>query len=102
MLGKTSLAIAAALLIGAVGPAQAGEHKEKGGNMSKYDANGDGMISLEEARKAGPSGLAENFEKYDENGNQKLDEGEFARFEADHGKEMKEKAGEKKKEMMGD
>jgi len=102
MIGKTSLAVAAALLIGVAGSAQAAEHEEGAGNMSKYDTNGDGMISLEEAQEAGPSGLAENFEKYDENGNQQLDEGEFARFEAEHGKEMKEEAGEQEGEMMGE
>jgi len=100
MIGKTSIAVAAALLIGATGSVQAAEHEEGTGNMSKYDTNGDGMISLEEAREAGPADLAENFEKYDENGNQQLDEGEFARFEAEHG--MKEEAGEKEGEMMGE
>ncbi len=98
---KPSLAVTAALLIGAAGAVQAEMHEDAGQKASGFkeiDANGDGVVSLEEARKAGHSDLAENFQKYDANSNKELDQGEFAAFEAERAKKMKEKS----EEMMDD
>ncbi|MFA9460212.1 hypothetical protein [Thiohalorhabdus methylotrophus] len=86
-----SLALFAALLIGSAGAVQAEMHEgEHGGGTSKfqeYDKDGDGKISMEEAQSAESQKLSENFEQYDENGNQELDQGEFARFEAEETQE---------------
>lgn len=91
---KQSLALIAALMIGSTGALHAEMHGEEGGERTsqfqKYDTNGDGVVSMEEAKNAETQDLAENFEQYDENGNQQLDQGEFARFEAEHGKKMEE------------
>ncbi|MFA9460213.1 EF-hand domain-containing protein [Thiohalorhabdus sp. Cl-TMA] len=72
-----SLALLAVLLIGPVGAAHAGD----AGKFNEIDADGDGTISLEEAREAESDMLAEEFEQYDADDNDRLDQGEFARFE---------------------
>jgi len=99
---QTSLAVVCALLlVGGAGVAQAGEMGKKSSAMKQIDQNGNGVISLEEAKNAGVAGLAENFDDYDRNGNEKLEEGEFARFEADHGGKLKYKSRTKEEEKMG-
>jgi len=95
---KHGLALATAVLIGSAGLVQAAMHEETGGEeaheFQKYDTNGDGMISLEEAKKAHDSDLTKNFKQYDRNGDNQLDQGEFARMEAGeakHGDQMHKK-----------
>ncbi|HKJ86933.1 MAG TPA: hypothetical protein VKA48_00240 [Gammaproteobacteria bacterium] len=92
---KHGLVLAAAVLIGSAGMAQAAMHEETGGGgtseFQKYDTNGDGTVSLEEAQKAHNSDLSKNFKQYDQNGDNKLDQGEFARFEAEQGGHMQKK-----------
>lgn len=73
----------AALLATASGVAVAGSQdamkdKESTGYQA-LDANGDGVISPEEAT-ADPR-VAAQFDKLDTNGDSQLDKGEFARFE---------------------
>lgn len=98
---KSSLAVVSALLlIGAVGAAQAGDMDKKSSAMKKIDQNGDGVISLEEAKNAGVAGLPESFDDYDLNNNGSLEEGEFARFEEEHGGELKYESQTKEREMM--
>ncbi|MBA1147546.1 EF-hand domain-containing protein [Ectothiorhodospiraceae bacterium WFHF3C12] len=74
----------AAVLAAATTVAFAGSQegmKEQGHTAYKaLDANGDGMISPEEAT-ANPN-VAAQFDQLDANGDSRLDQGEFARFEA--------------------
>ncbi|MFP4560819.1 MAG: hypothetical protein ACLFRB_09320 [Thiohalorhabdus sp.] len=87
MQANRSLALVAALLIGSAGAVQAEMHEEghAGGTekFEKYDKDGDGKISMEEAKEAGSEKLSENFESYDQDGDNALDQGEFARFESE-------------------
>lgn len=53
--------------------------KQERNAFSQLDANKDGKISQEEAKKN--ASLAKKFESVDSNHDQTLDEGEFARFE---------------------
>lgn len=79
--------ILAALLAGATGVAFAGGFAGSQEDMKEHDqaayealdANGDGMISPEEAT-ANPN-VAAQFDELDSNGDSQLDQGEFARFE---------------------
>ncbi|KPV39682.1 hypothetical protein AN478_11250 [Thiohalorhabdus denitrificans] len=66
------------------------EQVAEGDRIERYDTNGDGVVSMEEAQE-GPALLSERFEEYDVDGDGNLDEGEFARFEADHGGDMERK-----------
>lgn len=52
---------------------------------NQLDANGDGYISPDEAA-ANPQ-LAEKFKSLDANEDNRLDQGEFAQFEAEHGQQ---------------
>lgn len=75
--------ILAALLAATTTVAFAGSQegmKEQGHTSYKaLDANGDGVISPEEAT-ANPN-VAAQFDQLDANGDSQLDQGEFARFE---------------------
>lgn len=102
---KPSFAVMAACLIGAAGAAQGAMHGDKGhkgASFDKIDTNGDGVVSLEEAREAGGSGLAKKFQKYDANGDEEIDQGEFARFEKERAQEMKKEGQKKSGGMMDD
>ncbi|MBA1147197.1 calmodulin [Ectothiorhodospiraceae bacterium WFHF3C12] len=82
--------IAGALLIALASVAMAGEKGMGTAAMKQLDANGDGMISPEEAT-AHPR-LSENFDEYDTDGSGTLEQGEFARFETmSQEREMKQK-----------
>jgi hypothetical protein len=100
MQGKISLAVVSAVLLGFAGAAQAGDMGKKSSAMKQLDQNGNGKVSLEEAKAAGASELTDQFKKYDANGNETLEPGEFARFEAEHGGKIQYKSRTKEKEMM--
>jgi len=76
-------ALLAALLMAASGVVMAGTQQSMSGQgdmaYQKLDANGDGYVSPQEAT-ANPK-LAAQFDKLDRNGDAKLDQAEFARFE---------------------
>lgn len=55
--------------------------QEEQNAFSELDANKDGKISQEEAKKN--ADLAEKFDSADSNQDKVIDEGEFARFETD-------------------
>lgn len=82
---RALMAALAALFVGAAVAAGGSSGKA---DMAELDANGDGVISAEEAQ-AHPT-LAERFESLDENSDQTLDQGEFARFEAAPDESMQE------------
>lgn len=83
--------IAGALLMGLASIAMAGEKGMDTAAMEQLDANGDGVISPEEA--SGHQGLSSNFEELDTDGSGTLEQGEFARFETmQQEREMKEKS----------
>lgn len=70
--------------------AMAGEKGMDSASLEQLDANGDGVISPEEAT-AHPR-LSENFDEYDTDGSGALEQGEFARFETmSQEQEMKER-----------
>lgn len=85
--------IAGALLMAVASIAMAGDKGMGTAAMKQLDANGDGVISPEEAR--GHSGLSSNFEELDTDGSGVLEQGEFARFESmRQEREMKQKGQE--------
>lgn len=78
-------ALLAALLTAVASVAMAGTQQSTSdqGDIAykKLDTNGDGYVSPEEAT-ANPK-LAAQFDKLDRNGDAKLDQAEFARFETE-------------------
>lgn len=96
MTGKYAITLLAILLIGSAGAVQAeggmAEEEVTAEHFQRYDTNGDGVVSLEEARATESEVLVEKFGAYDENGDQTLDKGEFAKFSAEEG-QWEEEAG---------
>lgn len=77
MRGNWTAAIIALMLAATAQAAERG-HGE-GALMRALDTNGDGVVSVEEA-KANPD-LAREFQQYDQNRDGNIDQGEFSRFE---------------------
>ncbi|EAR23399.1 EF-hand domain-containing protein [Nitrococcus mobilis] len=86
-----ALAVGTAASAGGMGSSHSGE---QGTSFNKLDADQDGRISQQEAA-ANPA-LAERFKRLDQNGNEQLDQGEFAQFETMQREKRKTKVDEHK------